>query len=103
MRYRGLIGAAAVMAALLATPSVQAFDESKYPDLKGQWRRADPGNRLVIGLAFGSSKPFGRGEEAPLTPEYQAIYEANLADMAQGGIDPTFTCLAPGMPRIMIA
>jgi hypothetical protein len=105
MLYRSLIGAAALMAVLLATPIAQAFDESKYPDLKGQWRRADPGNRLVIGLAFDSSKPFGRGEEAPLTPEYQAIYEANLADMAKGGqgIDPTFTCLAPGMPRIMIA
>jgi hypothetical protein len=40
-----------------------------------------------------------------LTPEYQAIYEANLIDQAAGGqgTDPTFTCLAPGMPRIMIA
>jgi hypothetical protein len=105
MLYRGLIGATTLVAALLATPCAQAFDESKYPDLKGQWRRADAGNRLVIGLAWDSSKPFGRGEEAPLTPEYQAIYEANLADMAKGGqgIDPTFTCLAPGMPRIMIA
>jgi hypothetical protein len=105
MLYRSLIGAATLIAVLLAAPNAQAFDESKYPNLKGQWRRTDSGNPLRIGLAFDSSKPFGRGEEPPLTPEYQAIYEANLADMAEGGqgIDPTFTCLSPGMPRVMIA
>ena len=103
MRYRMPIGAVAVAAALFATTGAFGFDETKYPDLKGQWRRADAGNRLRIGLAFDSSKPFGRGEEAPLTPEYQAIYEANLADQAAGGqgTDPTFTCLSPGMPRVM--
>ena len=44
------------------------------------------------------------GQEPPLTPEYQAIYEANLADMVKGGqgIDPTYSCLSPGMPRVMI-
>jgi hypothetical protein len=105
MICRSLIGAIALTAALSAAPSVQADDVSKYPDLKGEWRRAELGNRLRIGLAFDPSKPFGPAEEAPLTPEYQAIYEANLADMGIGGqgIDPTFTCLAPGMPRIMIA
>jgi hypothetical protein len=103
--YGKLFSAVAIVTALFAAQHASAFDDSKYPDLRGQWRRADPGNRLRIGLAFDSSKPFGRGEEAPLTPEYQAIYEANLADVALGGqgIDPTFTCLAPGMPRIMIA
>ncbi len=105
MLCRSLIGAIAVMAVLSAVPGARADDISKYPDLKGEWRRAEPSNRLRIGLAFDPSKPFGPPEEAPLTPEYQAIYEANLADMAVGGqgIDPTFTCLAPGMPRIMIA
>ncbi len=105
MLLRNAIGAAALAAALLTSVDIAAaFDEFKYPDLKGQWRRADPGNRLRIGLAFDSSKPF-RAEEPPLTPEYQAIYEANLADQATGGqgIDPTFTCLSPGMPRVMIA
>jgi len=48
-------------------------------------------------------KPAGPGQEAPLTPEYQAIFEANLADQALGGQagDPTFRCLSPGMPRVM--
>jgi hypothetical protein len=42
-------------------------------------------------------------QEAPLTEEYQAIYAASIADQAAGGQggDPTYTCIAPGMPRIM--
>jgi hypothetical protein len=105
MGFRSSIGAAALVAALLMTiGAAAAFDESKYPDLKGKWRRTDSGNPLRIGLAWDSSKPF-REEEAPLTPEYQAIYDANLADQAEGGqgIDPTYSCIAPGMPRVMIA
>jgi hypothetical protein len=45
------------------------------------------------------------GQQAPLTPEYQAIYEANLADRAQGGqeYNPAIKCLPAGMPRIMVA
>jgi hypothetical protein len=77
-------------ALLLVTGGARAFDESKYPDLKGQWNRigaprwADPST-------------------APLTPEYRAIFEANLKDQATGGqgTDPTITCLSPGMPRVM--
>src|SRR5439155_40114 len=40
--------------------------------------------------------------QAPLTPEYQAIFEANLKDQAEGGqgTTPTYTCLSPGMPRV---
>ena len=51
------------------------------------------------------TKPPGRLQEAPLTAEYQAIYEANLTDQASGGqgVDPTYRCLSPGMPRIMHA
>ena len=105
MGCRRFIGVAALAAALLAPPGAQAFDESKYPDLKGQWRRTNTGNPLRIGLAWDQSKPVGLGQEAPLTPEYQTVYEANLKDQAEGGqgTDPTFTCLSPGMPRVMIA
>src|SRR5258708_9223832 len=48
------------------------------------------------------SKPAGRGQQAPLTPEYQAIFEANLKDQAQGGqgTTSTYTCISPGMPRV---
>ncbi len=104
MRIQSLIAATAVATAMMVNGAT-AFDDSKYPDLKGQWRRV---GRLVqsdrIGAPFDPSKPFGRGEEAPLTPQYQAIYEANLADMERGGqgIDPTYNCLSPGMPRVML-
>jgi len=89
---------------LMTIGSAPAYDESKYPDFDGQWRRATSVRSELRGAAFDPSKPFGREQEPPLTPEYQAIYEANLADMAKGGqgIDPTYTCLSPGMPRVMI-
>jgi hypothetical protein len=75
-----------------------AFDETRYPDLKGQWLRTDTGTPR-----YDPSKPSGRGQQAPLTSEYQAVLEASLKDQAEGGQgnDPTYTCLAPGMPRIM--
>jgi hypothetical protein len=97
MRYRSAIGATALAAALCATiPGAQAFDDTKYPDLKGQWR--------VVGgpMRFDTSKPWGPGQQAPLTAEYQAIFEANLKAQAEGGqgTTPTYTCLSPGMPRV---
>src|SRR5258708_4203745 len=103
MRYRSSIGALALMAALSATcAGALAFDETKYPDWKGQWSRVRfPG---VTGQpSFDQTKSAGAGQQAPLTPEYQAIFEANLKDQAAGGqgTDPTSTCLSPGMPRIM--
>ena len=41
----------------------------------------------------------------PLTPEYQAVFEANLADRAAGGqeYNPAINCLPAGMPRVMVA
>jgi len=98
MQYRHAIGALTLMAALVMTfASASAFDQTKYPDWKGQWRRAESGP-----VKFDPGKP-QRAQEAPLTPEYQAIFEANLRDQDAGGqgIDPTYTCLSPGMPRIM--
>jgi hypothetical protein len=88
------IGTIAFVAALCATmPAAQAYDESKYPDLKGQWNR----------IGAPRWDPARTNQAAPLTPEYQAIYEANLEDQRTGGqgTDPTYTCLSPGMPRIM--
>src|SRR5207248_2605111 len=68
-----LIGAIALMTALLMAPaSAPAFDDSKYPDMKGQWDRVGAPNWTPAG------KP-------PFTPEYQAVFEANRADMANGG------------------
>ena len=75
------------------------FDEAKYPDWKGQWIRLPP-----TGGQWDPNKPPGRGQQAPFTPEYQAIYEAGVRDNAVGGHgnNATPTCTPPGMPRVMI-
>src|SRR5262245_53237150 len=90
------LAAACAAALCVLGASAHAFDESKFPDWKGQWRRFESGP-----VKYDPSKP-RLAQEAPLTPEYQAIFEANLKDQAAGGqgIDPTYTCLSPGMPRI---
>src|SRR5580698_1632375 len=76
MHYRKAIGAVALAAALGVTiGGARAFDEAQYPDLKGQWLRTDTGTPR-----YDPSKPAGRGQQAPLIPEYQAILEASLAD-----------------------
>ena len=93
---RSSVVAVALAALCAGVVSVQAFDESKYPDWSGEWRLGPP-------TKWDPSKPPGRGQEAPLTPEYQAIFEANLADQAAGGqgTDPTYICIPDGMPRAM--
>jgi hypothetical protein len=93
------IGFFAITAALCATIGGAAgFDETKYPDWKGQWRRAESGPPR-----YDPSRPVGPGQQAPLTEEYRAIHAASIADLAAGGHgnDPTFTCVPPGMPRVM--
>ena len=57
------------LAVALAATGARAFDETKYPDWSGQWRRA-PG----IGIQWDPTKPLGRGQQAPLTAEYQALF-----------------------------
>jgi hypothetical protein len=97
MRCQFSIGAVALAAALLmGTLGARAFDEAQYPNLKGQWNR--------IGSPRWDQQD-RNGERAPLTPEYRAIHAANLADQRAGGqgTDPTYLCLAPGMPRDMVA
>src|SRR5215467_1922488 len=82
---------------VLANTASWSFDETKYPDSSGQWRRP-----ARIGNQWDTSKPVSK-QEAPLTAEYQAIFEANRADQAAGGqgTDPTYTCIPDGMPRAM--
>src|SRR5207247_11069957 len=101
MFVRNVIGAAALTLVLSAAgASAQLPDLSKYPDWSGQWRRP-PG----VGIMFDQTKPLGLRQQAPLTPEYQAIYEAGLADQAAGGqgTDPTYRCIPFGMPRMTSA
>jgi hypothetical protein len=90
---RHAIGGLAFAAALLATASVaRAFDASKYPDLRGQWVRIGNPNWAPRGAP-----------PPPLTPEYQAIFNANRAEMAGGGPGnvPSWACIPQGMPMMM--
>ena len=90
MLRRSSIGA---LAAVLLTTAVyaQAPDQSKYPNLEGQWSRIGP-NRWETG-----------GQKAPLTAEYRAVYEANLARQAAGrqGDMRSWACIPQGMPMMM--
>jgi hypothetical protein len=94
MTYRGWIAMMTLAAGLcMLTAPARAFDESKYPDWKGKWDRVGA-PRWVQGT-----------DKAPLTAEYQAIFDANIADQKAGGMgtEPSWMCLPPGMPRIMNA
>jgi hypothetical protein len=94
----GRIAALFVAAALIWPAAAKAFDESKYPEFSGQWRRP-----AGVGIQWDQSRPLGRGQEAPLTPEYQKVFEDSLADQAAGGQgnDPPSRCMPFGLPRIM--
>jgi hypothetical protein len=76
---------------------VQAFDDALYPNWKGLWERTERST------SYDPYKPNGLGQQAPLTPEYQAILEETIADQKAGGqgIDPTYSCLPAGVPRVM--
>src|SRR5215467_4191941 len=77
----GLALCALASVAMTASP-VRAADD-KYPDWTGAW-----GRFVVRGLggqpSFDQTKPWGRGQEAPLTAEYQKVLEDSLADAAAG-------------------
>jgi hypothetical protein len=78
--------------------AAQAWDDAKYPNWRGEWYRTNPAQ-------WDPTKPPARGQQAPLTPEYKAVYEARLAEQEGiGGQDynPQVRCLPPGMPRAMI-
>jgi len=92
---------AIMLAALLALPvAAKAFDGSKYPDMQAQWSRP-----RGTGIQWDPAKPGGRAQQPPLTEEYQAIWEASMADQAKGGQgnDPLYRCFPVGMPRVMNA
>jgi hypothetical protein len=94
MHCRSSIVAAALLVGL--TVAARAQDMKKYPAFEGMWDRGSP-----LG-SWDPTKPPGPAQQAPLTPEYQAVYEANMAkDKAGREFDPKFTCGPVGMPRVM--
>src|SRR5215468_8834151 len=111
--------AVALAATLMMAGAVQANDDAKYPNWKGAWSRwappnaaRDPGNGGTGFTAggqpsFDQTKPWGFGQEAPLTPEYRKVLEDSIADQANGGegnfFDHSVRCMPGGMPLMTIA
>ncbi len=84
---------------LAAAPALAgAADPAKLPDWKGQWER-------IGGGQFDSDKRPGKAQQPPLTTEYQAVWNANIAEEESGAQDynPMARCIPTGMPRMMIA
>ena len=99
MTDRNPIGALVLIAALAVTATgADAFDDAKYPDWGGQWRRP-----RGLATQWDPTKPPGLAQKPPLTAEYQAIFEASVADQAAGGqgADLHVKCITNGMPRAM--
>jgi hypothetical protein len=96
---------AVALAAALMMPieSARAADDGKYPDWKGQWARFSV--PISTQPSHDQTKPWGFGQQAPLTPEYQAVLAASIADQAKGGLGnfPTTLGRAAGMPHMMMA
>ena len=91
-------------ALMVATDSVRAADEAKFPNWKGQWLAINPpfGDQII---KFDPTKRSGPWQQAPLTREYQKVLEDSMADQAKGGLGnyPTARCIPGGMPRMMAA
>ena len=102
-----------VGAIMMNCDGVKAGDHAKYPEWKGAWVPWVPPVSIVSPSGFRTSggqpsfdqtKPWGRGQEAPLTPEYQKVLEDSIADQARGGQGNNFDrarCMPTGMPHMM--
>ena len=90
----GIFALTATLAASIAGAAAQ--DLSKYPDWSGIWR----GDH---GFQWDPTKRPGLPQQAPLTPEYQKIFEDSLKGQEDGsqGNNVRFTCMPSGMPRTM--
>jgi len=87
---------------MIPAAPVKAFDDAQYPDLSGQWIRVR--DRVGGQITFDPTKPWGLGQEAPLTPEYQKVLEASIAEQENGGQgnwNSGARCFPPGMPATM--
>jgi len=103
MVFRSLTEAFTLAAAVMvAVGGALAADDAKFPNWEGPWRPVVP-QMPGQAIRFDPSKPWGPGQEAPLTPEYQKVLEESMADQANGGMGnyPTAQCLPGGMPRMM--
>jgi hypothetical protein len=95
--------ALATMMTMTGTGGARAADDGRYPtNWNGEWSRVVHREVEVQG-AYDQTKPWGLGQQAPLTPEYRKVLADSMADQANGGLGnyPTARCLPSGMPRMM--
>jgi hypothetical protein len=102
MHDRERISAIATVTIALSV-GVCAAEDAKYPDWTGQWQRFAV--KLPTQPSHDQTKPWGLGQEAPLTPEYEAILRDSISDQAKGGLGnfPTTLGRPAGMPHMMMA
>jgi hypothetical protein len=95
--------AATTLIALALSVGVCAAEDAKYPDWDGQWLRFAV--KIPTQPSHDQTKPWGLGQEAPLTPEYEAVLRDSIADQAKGGLGnfPTTLGRPAGMPHMMMA
>jgi len=102
MRYKARICMIALMLGALGGVDLPAFaQDKKYPTtFDATWRNPRAGQR---GNPWDITKPMGLGQEAPLTPEYQVILEAQIKKQREGGQGRSrgTSCLLAGMPKVM--
>jgi hypothetical protein len=103
MHDRKRVAAIAVVALTLSVGRTGAAEDAKYPDWSGQWQRFAV--KLPTQPSHDQTKPWGFGQGAPLTPEYEAVLRESIADQAVGGLGnfPTTLGRPAGMPHMMMA
>jgi hypothetical protein len=105
MVHRDALALLALAIVLMMTVGGAQAEDRQYPNWKGEWITVIP--RLPgQNLRFDPNKSFGMAQGAPLTEEYQKIYQDNLAELATGGqglfLDHA-SCFPAGMPTMMSA
>ena len=104
MSKPSLIAAVVIAGAALMVVNGAKAEGVQYPEWAGQWERF-----VIPGIpgqpSHDQTKPWGFGQQAPLTPEYRKVLEESMADQAMGGLGnfPTAWGRAAGMPYMMMA
>ena len=73
MVYRSTFEVLALATVLMVTVGGAQAEDRKYPNWKGEWSTITP-RMPGQQLRFDPSKPYGKGQEAPLTEEYKKVY-----------------------------
>src|SRR5215831_16243775 len=99
MSATDIVGTIALSSALLIAASAHS-NEMTYPDIQAQWRNPTA-NRG--GNPWDPEKPMGLAQQAPLTKEYQAFFEASVEAQKAGrqGASAGATCMLAGIPKMM--